>query len=335
MWLSEEHDGTARRRSAGAPSSIPSPSGNPMAQTATSETRAARQAQRVGAAYGLADHLAARRPDRGASAARERSWSSRIATRQRGSPFGPSLAMADRCIASTVPGGRASENQSLSRHDSTALVLSDPAVCEESAVFTSIRTHVATCEPGVCATRQAVLSGAATGPRRRTEAAMTLSRRDLLALGGMTLAGTTLNVSARSSAGPETRRNARAPRVGSPALRPRCYRRPTGCRFRSRSRTAASSKHKAGPRRRAGDVRDRGRPGGVVEPAERDDVRLQAAPRRAVASQAARQRARAHRRGRALHRRAVPHGQGQPDGLHAELRRSRSRRSTATRSSSS
>ena len=54
-----------------------------------------------------------------------------------------------------------------------------------------------------------------------------------------------------------------------------------------------------------------------MEPAERDDVRLQAPPRRSLSSEAARERARADRGRREVLGRALPHGQGQPERLHA------------------
>ena len=59
------------------------------------------------------------------------------------------------------------------------------------------------------------------------------------------------------------------------------------------------------------DLSHRGRPRGVLDAAHRDDLRVQAAARRALAPEAAGQRARAHRRGRPLQRRALPHRQGQ------------------------
>src|SRR4030095_1879953 len=55
-----------------------------------------------------------------------------------------------------------------------------------------------------CAAVEAVLSGAQkTGPRRRTEAGMTLSRRDLLALTGMALAATPLKAPSARAQGPK------------------------------------------------------------------------------------------------------------------------------------
>ena len=89
-------------------------------------------------------------------------------------------------------------------------------------------------------------------------------------------------------------------------------------------------KHKAGPRRPPGTLPHRGRPRRVVEAAQRDDLRLQAPQGRALARQAARQRPRAHRRGRRVHLRALPHRQGQRQRAHARLGRPRSRRSTST-----
>ena len=62
-----------------------------------------------------------------------------------------------------------------------------------------------------------------------------------------------------------------------------------------------------------GTAAHRGRPRGVVDAAERDDVRVQAPEGRALASEAAGERARAHRGGREVHVRAVPHGQGQSE----------------------
>jgi hypothetical protein len=72
------------------------------------------------------------------------------------------------------------------------------------------------------------------------------------------------------------------------------------------------------PRRGPRHVRDRGRPGRVVEPAGRDHVRLQAPSRRALAAEGAGERARAHRRGRRLQRGALPHDQGQRQRLDAQ-----------------
>ena len=56
----------------------------------------------------------------------------------------------------------------------------------------------------------------------------------------------------------------------------------------------------------------RGRPGGVMGPDERDDLRLQAPPRRALASEGARQRPRDGRRGREVHLRPIPRVNGNP-----------------------
>ena len=76
---------------------------------------------------------------------------------------------------------------------------------------------------------------------------MTLSRRDLLTLGGLTLAGATR----RSPVGPrpdaQARRHAQRPGLGSAPLRPDAQRSPTRRTSRCPSRTAGSSKHKAGP----------------------------------------------------------------------------------------
>ena len=76
-----------------------------------------------------------------------------------------------------------------------------------------------------------------------------------------------------------------------------------------------------GPVDRPRRVPDRGRSGRVVDPAERDDVRLQAPPGRTVAREGARERTRAHRGRRGVQRRALPHGQGQRERLHAVVAR--------------
>ena len=124
---------------------------------------------------------------------------------------------------------------------------------------------------------------------------MTLSRRDLLALGGMTLAGTTLNVSAARAQAPKRGGTLVLrgwdPPLFDPMLQT-AYRVQIPITF-THSRLV---KHKAGPSVAPATFPIEGDLAESWTPAERDDVRLQAAPGRAVASQAAGQRARARRR---------------------------------------
>ena len=93
-----------------------------------------------------------------------------------------------------------------------------------------------------------------------------------------------------------------------------------------RSPTAGSSAQ-GGPGRRPRHVPPRGRPRGIVDPAQRDHLRVQAPPGRALPPQAAGERPRADRRGRAYSLRAVHDRQGQLQRVHAEVgRQGRGRR---------
>ena len=155
---------------------------------------------------------------------------------------------------------------------------------------------------------------------------MSFSRRDLLKLGAAAVGGAALAPSVARAQTPK-RGGTLACACGIPPTSTRTltisYKITSCCPFtHSRLREAQGRARRAAP----GTFPIEGDLAESWTPAQRDDLHLQAAARRALAQQAARERPRADRRRRQVHHRPLPHRQGQRQRLHAEAASTRSRR---------